>query len=101
MKNKNVRASENTAAPSSVPVPPPTPTPSPFLTPQQLAARWQCSVVKLRRMRKAWTLPAHTVGSHIRFMLADIEKLEAGWRTGIHVASTKEGQPHLAHERQG
>jgi hypothetical protein len=34
-------------------------------------------------MRKAGILPTHAVGNHVRFLLADIEKLEAMWKTGV------------------
>lgn len=47
-----------------------------FLTPKQLAARWQCSLMKLRRMRRAGILPVHYLGASARYPLADVERIE-------------------------
>jgi excisionase family DNA binding protein len=89
MKNMRASDSSSSSTSSSIPSPAPAtaiaPSTSPFLTPQQLAARWQCSVVKLRRMRKAGVLPGHAMGSHVRFLLTDIEQLEAAWKTDVSV----------------
>lgn len=50
-------------------------TPS-FLTPKQLATRWQCSLMKLRRMRRAGTLPVHYIGRSARYPIEDIHRIE-------------------------
>lgn len=50
---------------------------NPFLTPQQLAERWQCSLMKLRRMRRAGQLPVLYIGRSARYRLADVERIEA------------------------
>lgn len=52
-------------------------TPPTFLTPKQLATRWQCSLMKLRRMRKAGTLGVHYIGRSARYPIADIQRIEA------------------------
>lgn len=52
------------------------PTTPKFLTPKQLAARWQCSLMKLRRMRRAGTISVHYIGSSARYPIADIERVE-------------------------
>jgi len=51
------------------------PTPK-FLTPKQLAARWQCSLMKLRRMRRAGIIAVHYIGCSARYPIADIERIE-------------------------
>ena len=48
-----------------------------FLTPQQLSQRWQCSLMKLRRMRKAGKLRVFYIGRAARFDQADVLKLES------------------------
>jgi hypothetical protein len=47
-----------------------------FLTPKQLAARWQCSEMKLRRMRRAGLISVHYIGCSARYPVADIERVE-------------------------
>jgi hypothetical protein len=39
-------------------------------------------------MRKAGTLPAHAVGKAVRFSMADIEQLEAKWKTGVDASAS-------------
>ncbi|MGV3663894.1 MAG: helix-turn-helix domain-containing protein [Prosthecobacter sp.] len=51
--------------------------PPTFLTPAELANRWQVTTMTLRRWRKSGKLNAHHLGRSIRFSLADIEKIEA------------------------
>jgi hypothetical protein len=48
----------------------------PFLTPKQLAARWDCSLMKLRRMRRAGVLPVYYIGRSARYAIADVVKIE-------------------------
>ncbi len=55
----------------------PAPSPSPFLTPKQLATRWLCSEMKLRRMRAKGILPVSYIGRSARYLLADVERIEA------------------------
>lgn len=47
-----------------------------FLTPKQLAARWQCSEMKLRRMRRAGIIPVHYIGRAARYPIDRIEQVE-------------------------
>jgi hypothetical protein len=54
--------------------------PQPFITPKQLAARWQCSLMKLRRMRRAGTLGVHYIGRSARYSVADVQRIEADAR---------------------
>jgi len=49
----------------------------PFFTPKQLATRWQCSLMKLRRMRRAGTLGVHYIGRSARYSVGDVERIEA------------------------
>tara|TARA_R110002049_G_scaffold195282_3_gene364385 strand:+ start:2470 stop:2658 length:189 start_codon:yes stop_codon:yes gene_type:complete len=48
-----------------------------FLTPKQLSARWQCSLMKLRRMRRDGLLTVHYIGRSARYPVADVERIEA------------------------
>jgi hypothetical protein len=52
----------------------------PFLTPKQLAARWACSLMKLRRMRRAGVLQVYYIGRAARYALTDILKIESDSR---------------------
>jgi hypothetical protein len=52
-----------------------TQTPS-FVTPKQLASRWQCTIQKLRRMRRAGVLPVYYIGRSARYSLGDVERIE-------------------------
>jgi hypothetical protein len=47
-----------------------------FLTPKQLAARWQCSEMKLRRMRRAGILSVHYIGRSARYPIECVERVE-------------------------
>ena len=47
-----------------------------FLTPKQLSARWQCSLMKLRRMRRAGTLGVHYIGRSARYSVDDVQRIE-------------------------
>lgn len=51
-------------------------TSSPFLTPAELATRWQVTTMTLRRWRKSGKLTTVHLGRGIRFALSDIERLE-------------------------
>ncbi len=51
-----------------------------FLTPKQLAARWSCSLMKLRRMRRAGALGVTYLGRSARYSLADVQRIEADAR---------------------
>lgn len=51
-----------------------------FLTPKQLSARWQCSLMKLRRMRRAGILTVHYIGRSARYSMADVQRIEADAR---------------------
>lgn len=50
---------------------------SKFLTPEQLGIRWQCSLMKLRRMRRKGTLPVTYIERAALYALADVERIEA------------------------
>ena len=50
---------------------------SPYLTPPQLGARWHCSLMKLRRMRRQGVLPVSYIGRAARYAVADVERIEA------------------------
>lgn len=52
------------------------PTTPKFLTPKQLAARWQCSLMKLRRMRRAGIISVHYIGCSARYPMVDVERVE-------------------------
>jgi len=54
--------------------------PSPFLTPKQLAARWHCSLMKLRRLRRSGTLGVHYIGRSARYSVVDVQRIEADSR---------------------
>lgn len=47
-----------------------------FLTPYELAERWACSLMKLRRMRRAGVLQVHYIGRAARYGLDDVLKIE-------------------------
>ncbi len=51
-------------------------TSSPFLTPAELATRWQVTTMTLRRWRKSGKLATVHLGRGIRFALSDVERLE-------------------------
>jgi excisionase family DNA binding protein len=51
--------------------------PAAFLSPAQLATRWQCSGMTLRRWRKAGKLKALHIGRQIRFAVSEVERFEA------------------------
>ena len=49
-----------------------------FLTRRQLARRWNCSIMTVRRRQADGTLkPYFLAGRDIRFKIADVEALEA------------------------
>lgn len=48
-----------------------------YLTPKQLSARWLCSEMKLRRMRRNGVLPVSYIGRSARYAMADVERIEA------------------------
>jgi DNA-binding transcriptional regulator PaaX len=48
-----------------------------FITPRQLSERWLCSIEKLKRMRRAGSLPVSYLGRSARYRLADVLKIEA------------------------
>ncbi len=52
-------------------------TASVFLTPKQLSNRWQCSLMKLRRMRRARKLGVHYIGRSARYSLAEVQRIES------------------------
>jgi hypothetical protein len=56
---------------------PPEPPRLMFLTPKQLANRWQCSIEKLKRMRRAGSLPVFYIGRTARYAIGDVVKIEA------------------------
>ena len=62
MKNQNDKSDTRTA--------------SVFLTPKQLANRWQCSQIKLRRMRLAGNLRVCYIGRSVRYHVADVQRIE-------------------------
>jgi hypothetical protein len=47
-----------------------------FLTPKQLSSRWQCSLMKLRRMRRAHKLGVHYIGRSARYSLTEVQRIE-------------------------
>lgn len=49
----------------------------PFLTPKQLAKRWKCSTMKLRRMRRSGKLPVTYIVRSARYALAEVVRIEA------------------------
>ncbi len=51
--------------------------PDQFLTPRDLAARWRCSIETLKRRRRANILQAYRFGRGVRFLLADVLRIEA------------------------
>ena len=51
-----------------------------YFTPKQLAARWQCSLMKLRRMRRAGTLAVSYLGRAARYRVEDVLRIEADAR---------------------
>ena len=46
-------------------------------TPKQISARWQCSIEKLKRMRRAGILPVYYIGRSARYAMEDILRIEA------------------------
>jgi excisionase family DNA binding protein len=53
-----------------------TPTQSPFLTPTELAARWQVSTMTLRRWRKEGKLKTIHLGRAVRFEISEVQRVE-------------------------
>lgn len=51
-------------------------TQSPFLTPAELAARWQVSTLTLRRWRKEGRLKTINIGRAVRFELTEVQRVE-------------------------
>jgi len=51
-----------------------------FLTPAQLARRWQVSQMTLRRWRRAGKLAVYYIGRGARYRMDDVLRLEAEWR---------------------
>ncbi len=49
---------------------------SQFLTPAELRARWAVSNMFLWRARRDGKLPAIKLGRHVRFRIADVERIE-------------------------
>jgi hypothetical protein len=55
----------------------PTPdTTKPFTNRQQLAQRWLCSTMKLKRMEKAGLLPSLKIGKQVLYRMSDVERIE-------------------------
>ncbi len=50
--------------------------PSPFLTPSELAARWQVTTMTLRRWRKSGKLKTIQLGRGVRFAIEEVERME-------------------------
>lgn len=56
-----------------------------LLTQEQLAKRWLCSTMKVRRMMRAGSVPYIQLGRSVRFDLEDIKQVEARGRVnGSH-----------------
>lgn len=53
-----------------------------LLTQEQLAKRWLCSKLKVRRMMRAGALPYIQLGRSVRFDLEDVKALEGSCRVG-------------------
>lgn len=51
-----------------------------LLTQEQLAKRWLCSKLKVRRMMRAGSVPYIQLGRSVRFDLADVKQVEARGR---------------------
>ena len=48
-----------------------------YITRRQLASRWECSVMTLKRREKAGLLPfSKLCGEGVRYLLSDIEHVE-------------------------
>jgi excisionase family DNA binding protein len=54
----------------------PAPSSSQFLTPAQLAARWQVTPMTLRRWRQSGKITALHLGRAVRFSLTEIVRIE-------------------------
>ena len=48
-----------------------------FLTPAELRARWKVSAMFLWRKRRDGKLKAYKIGKGVRFLLADVQQIEA------------------------
>ena len=51
-----------------------------LITQGQLAARWSCCKMKVRRMMRNGSLPYIQLGRSVRFDLADVKQVEARGR---------------------
>lgn len=51
-----------------------------YFTPAQLSSRWSCSLMKLRRMRRAGTLAVSYLGRAARYRVEDVLRIEADAR---------------------
>ena len=51
-------------------------TAQPFLTPAELAARWQVTTITLRRWRKSGKLKASFIGRGVRFSQEEVARFE-------------------------
>ncbi len=48
-----------------------------YITRRQLASRWECSVMTLKRKENAGLLPfSKLCGDRVRYLLSDIEQIE-------------------------
>lgn len=47
-----------------------------FITRRQVALRWQCSIMTLKRREAAGILNPYHLGRGVRYRLADIEQVE-------------------------
>ncbi|CAN5843030.1 hypothetical protein BH11VER1_BH11VER1_22970 [soil metagenome] len=54
----------------------PAETPALYLSPEQLAHRWQVSKMTLRRWRHASKISALHIGRQVRFPIAEVERFE-------------------------
>jgi excisionase family DNA binding protein len=54
--------------------------PKTFLTRRQLCDRWQVSGMTLQRREKSGELPAYKLGRGTRYLLEDVEAVEAAAR---------------------
>lgn len=51
-----------------------------FISRRSLAARWDKSVMSIKRMEKSGVLISYRIGRDARYSLRDIAELEAKWR---------------------
>lgn len=55
-------------------------TPPKYLTPKQLAERWQVTPMTLRRWRRDGKIRVYQLGRGVRFSLTEVEQFEAQGR---------------------